>query len=63
VAQSATTYSRWFLAHGFFYPEDGDDTLLRNVGPYKIYTAPYPRRRHSSGIYMINKKFNYFNVM
>jgi hypothetical protein len=31
--------SRWFLARGFFYPKDGGDTFLRNVGPYKIYAA------------------------
>jgi hypothetical protein len=24
----AATCSRWFLAHGFFYPEDGGDTFL-----------------------------------
>jgi hypothetical protein len=24
--------SRWFLARGFFYPEAGNDTFLRNVG-------------------------------
>jgi hypothetical protein len=24
--------SRWFLALGLFYPEDGGDTFLRNVG-------------------------------
>jgi hypothetical protein len=46
--QSATTCSRWFLARGFFCPEDGDNKFLRNVGSYKIYTAPHPRRRHSS---------------
>jgi hypothetical protein len=28
---SIATYSRWFLARGFFYPEDLGDTLLRNV--------------------------------
>jgi hypothetical protein len=28
--------------------EDGGDTLLWNVGSYKIYTAPHPRRQHSS---------------
>jgi hypothetical protein len=39
---------RWFLARGFFYPEDGGDTFLRNVGSHKIYTASHPRRRHSS---------------
>jgi hypothetical protein len=32
VAQSAATYSRWFNALGFFYPEDGGDTFLLNVG-------------------------------
>jgi hypothetical protein len=26
---SADTCSRWFLARGFFYPEDGGDTFLR----------------------------------
>jgi hypothetical protein len=30
------------------YPEDGGDTFPRNVGSYKIYTAPHPRRTHSS---------------
>jgi hypothetical protein len=46
---AAATCSRWFLARGFFYPEDGGDTFLRNVGSHKIYTTPHPRRRHSSG--------------
>jgi hypothetical protein len=32
VAQSAATCSRWFPARGFFYPEDGGDMFLRNVG-------------------------------
>jgi hypothetical protein len=36
------------ISNGFFYPEDGGDTFLRNVGWRKIYTAPHPRRRHSS---------------
>jgi hypothetical protein len=48
---SAATCSGWFLARGFFYPEDGGDIFLRNVGSHKIYTAPHPRRRYSSGIY------------
>jgi hypothetical protein len=48
VAQSAATCSCWFLVRGFFYPEDGDDTFIRNVGSHNIYTAPQPRRRHSS---------------
>jgi hypothetical protein len=40
--------SRWFLASGFFYPEDGGDTFLRNVCSHKIYKVPHPRIRHSS---------------
>jgi hypothetical protein len=40
--QTAATCSRWFLARGFFYPEDGDGTFLRNVGLHKIYTATHP---------------------
>jgi hypothetical protein len=46
---AAATCSRWFFARGFFYPEDGGDMILRNVGSIDhIYTAPHPRRRHSS---------------
>jgi hypothetical protein len=50
IASSASaTCSRWFFPRGFFYPEDGGDTILRNVGSIDhIYTAPHPRRRHSS---------------
>jgi hypothetical protein len=47
ILQSAGTCSRWSLARGFFYPEDGGDTFLRNVGSHKTYTAPHPRRRRS----------------
>jgi hypothetical protein len=32
----------------FFYPEDGGNTFLRNVGSHKIYTAAHPRRWQSS---------------
>jgi hypothetical protein len=32
------------------YPEDGGDTFLRDVCSHKIYTAPHPRRRHSSSL-------------
>jgi hypothetical protein len=46
---SAATYSRWFLARGFFYHEVGGDTFLRNVVSHKMYTAPRPRRVYSSG--------------
>jgi hypothetical protein len=41
---SPATCSLWFLARGFFYPEDGGDTFLRNVGSEKNYTAPHPRK-------------------
>jgi hypothetical protein len=44
----AAATSRWFLACGFFYPEDRGDMFLRNVGSHKIYKAPDPIRRHSS---------------
>jgi hypothetical protein len=37
-------------ARAGFFPtlQDGGDMFLRNVGLHKIYTAPHPRRRHSS---------------
>jgi hypothetical protein len=41
---AAATCSLWFLARGFFYPEDGGDTFLRNVGSHKKYTAPHSRK-------------------
>jgi hypothetical protein len=48
-AMSAATCSCWFLARRFFYPEDGGDTLVRNVSSlHRIYTEPHPRRWHSS---------------
>jgi hypothetical protein len=47
-AWAAATCSQWFLARGFFYPENGADMFLRNVGSHKIYTAPHHRRRHPS---------------
>jgi hypothetical protein len=40
VIIAAATCSRWFLARKFFYPEDGGDTILRNVGSHRNYTAP-----------------------
>jgi hypothetical protein len=30
VSQFVVTCSGWFLARGFFYPEDGGDSFLRN---------------------------------
>jgi hypothetical protein len=32
LAQSAVTCWRWFPSRGFFYPEDGRDTFIRNIG-------------------------------
>jgi hypothetical protein len=48
VAQSVATCSRWFLAHRFFYPEDGGDMFLQNVGSHKNYMVLHPRRQNSS---------------
>jgi hypothetical protein len=48
LQKAAGTYSPWFLARGFFYPEDGGDTFLPDVYLNKIYIAPLPRRPHSS---------------
>jgi hypothetical protein len=45
---SGATCSRWFLARRFFYPEDGGDTILRNVGSYRSYMALQPRKGLSS---------------
>jgi hypothetical protein len=42
VADSAATCLRLFLAGGFFYPEDGGDTFLRNIGSHKIHTRHIP---------------------
>jgi hypothetical protein len=44
--QSAATCSRWFLARGLFYPEDGGDTFLRNVDSvycYLVMLVPHSR--------------------
>jgi hypothetical protein len=59
IHERGTTCSRWFLASGFLYSEDGVDTFLRNVGSiHKIYTAPHPRRRHSSDWLLLDWLFN-----
>jgi hypothetical protein len=53
IRKRATNVSRWLQsACGFFYPEDGGYTFLRNVGSHKIYTAPNPRKRHSSQFFL-----------
>jgi hypothetical protein len=40
----SATCSRWFPARRFFYPEDGGDTTLRNIGSHKNYMAPHRRK-------------------
>jgi hypothetical protein len=44
------------------YPEDGGDTFLRNVGSHKIFTAPHPRRRHSSVEELLKASFSIRSV-
>jgi hypothetical protein len=39
VEKSACKEKCKFLERGFFYPEDGGDKLLRNVGSHKNYTS------------------------
>jgi hypothetical protein len=59
----SATYSSWFLVRGFFCPEDGGDTFLRNVGAYKTYTVPHPRRRHSFFFLFPNIFLAYINFI
>jgi hypothetical protein len=40
---AVATYSRWFLAREFFYPENEGDIFLPNAASHEIYTAPHPR--------------------
>jgi hypothetical protein len=45
------------LRSRIFYPAGGGDTILRNVGSIDhIYTAPHPRRRHSSYAKLIKQR-------
>jgi hypothetical protein len=44
VEQFCSHCSRWFLASGFFYPEDRGDTFLLEVGSHKIYIAPQSQK-------------------
>jgi hypothetical protein len=53
--EAAATCSRWFLACRFFYPEDRGDTILRNVGSHRNYTAPQPRKWLSSNLLLFPK--------
>jgi hypothetical protein len=48
IRERGTTVSRWLRLADCFYPEEGGDKFLRNVGSRKIYKAPHPRRRNSS---------------
>jgi hypothetical protein len=48
IALLATCFDSGFLLCLFFYPEDGGDMFLRNVGWLSTdYTALYPRRQDS----------------
>jgi hypothetical protein len=48
---SATLYNPCDSQHRHFSPEDGDSTLLRNVGFYQsVHTAPKPRTSSSKEI-------------
>jgi hypothetical protein len=42
---TSATCSRWFLARGFFYHEDGGNKFLRNIVSHKNYTAPHPPKK------------------
>jgi hypothetical protein len=55
---AAATCSHWFLACGFFYPEDRGDRFLRNVGSHKIYTEPHLRRQHSCIVLFASTEIN-----
>jgi hypothetical protein len=48
VEKPASEEPVWAGGCRFFYPEDGGNTFIRNVGSHKTYTAPHPRRQHSS---------------
>jgi hypothetical protein len=54
VSLSANCW-RFSLLADCFCPEDGRDTLLRNIVSYKTHTAPHPGRRHSSILTKLNK--------
>jgi hypothetical protein len=46
VTKRLATEVRFFADS--FHPDGVGDTFLRNVGSYKSYRAPHPRRRNSS---------------
>jgi hypothetical protein len=60
--RSAAICSCWFLARGFFHPEDGDDTFLWNVISHKIKicTTPRPRRQDSSSEVAVSNPVNIY---
>jgi hypothetical protein len=52
--QCITSIFRWLVPRSrIFYPEDGGDTFLRNVGSQKIYTRHFPE----NGILQINQVY------
>jgi hypothetical protein len=52
-----TAFSSWFTC-----PEDGGDTFLRNVGSNHNYTAPDPRRRLSSYVWVAQTMWHSNNI-
>jgi hypothetical protein len=48
LQKSASKKQRSSRLADSFYLDDGSGTSLRNVGLYKLHTAPHPRIRHSS---------------
>jgi hypothetical protein len=55
VAQSAATCSRWFLARRFFYPEDWNDTFLRNI------SCTISQKNHFSFKFFVNAVFTFYS--
>jgi hypothetical protein len=54
ICERGTSVSRWL--ESAVYPENEIDTFLRNVGSHMIYTAPYPRKWHSTCLTALRKK-------
>jgi hypothetical protein len=48
MSQSGSKRLTLSFSHWDFFPEDGGDMFLRNVGFNKAHTAPHPRRRNSA---------------
>jgi hypothetical protein len=51
---AAATCSRWFLARGFFYPEDGGDTFLET----SVHRRSTRRHVQENGIFHSHHREN-----